>query len=139
MASDRRWARVDLTPRVLLELLKRAGVGGFPDDARIFDVFSQGTAFKPNVVQLYIHSATFDEIAEGALCPMLPVTWTDAVAVMTGSTFRDQEDYVAGLIRDLDPGVLALLYKTLHDGIGLRLHQCDSAIDGLKKRLAGKA
>jgi hypothetical protein len=50
-------------------------------------------------------------------------------------TFKDQENYVSGLLNDLDEGVLALLYRTLH-AAGYRISTVGPQIQKLKQRLA---
>lgn len=55
-----------------------------------------------------------------------------------GPTFKDQEDYVRKLLDDLDPGVLALLYKSLYAS-GLRISTVDTEIAKMRRRLEGKA
>lgn len=57
-------------------------------------------------------------------------TWTPPQP----TTFKDQEDYVRKLIEDLDDGVLALVYKSLH-AIGYRIDGCQVKIDALRKKL----
>jgi hypothetical protein len=53
----------------------------------------------------------------------------------TPVTFKDQEDYVYKLLDDLDPGVLALLYKMLY-ARGYRIGTVEPQIRKLKQSLA---
>ncbi len=50
-------------------------------------------------------------------------------------TFKDQEDYVYRLLEDTDPGVLALLYKSLY-ARGYRIGTVEPEIRKLKRSLA---
>ncbi len=50
-------------------------------------------------------------------------------------TFKDQEDYVYKLLEDTDPGVLALLYKSLY-ARGFRIGTVEPQIQKLRRSLA---